>query len=182
MATGRNNSLTSRLAEHSVCAELARRGLIATTFTHNVPKFDVLAADKQCRTAPIQVKATNTTSWRTSADAWMEIELDKAKKTQSLVRTKQLDTPDLIWVCVAVAPVGKRDQFFILTERDIQQICVCNYRTMLESCEGHRPRNWESLDCWWNTSDLTAFENNWELVVERLKSDKPDRAFDRETQ
>ena len=32
MATGRGNTLTGQLAEHLVCAELARRGLIATTF------------------------------------------------------------------------------------------------------------------------------------------------------
>lgn len=40
MATGRQNKLTGQLAEHLVCAELGRRGLIATPFSGNVPTFD----------------------------------------------------------------------------------------------------------------------------------------------
>ena len=80
MATGRGNTLTGQLAEHLVCAELARRGLIATTFSHDVPTFDVLATDELCRTVPIQVKATTNDSWRTSADRWMTITGARSRK------------------------------------------------------------------------------------------------------
>jgi len=41
MATGRNNKLTGQISEFLVCAELGKRGLIATPFAGNVPAFDV---------------------------------------------------------------------------------------------------------------------------------------------
>ena len=47
MATGRSMQLTKMAGEYLVCAELCRRGLLATTFTGNVPEFDILATDKR---------------------------------------------------------------------------------------------------------------------------------------
>ena len=47
MATGRDMQLTKMIGEYLVCAELCRRGLLATTFTGNVPEFDILATDKR---------------------------------------------------------------------------------------------------------------------------------------
>ena len=172
-----STTLTSRLAEHLVCAELARRKLIATTFTHNVPKFDVLVADEDCRTVPLQIKATTSESWRTSADIWVNITLNNANETQVIGSDKSLMTPELIWVCVAVAAPEGRDRYFILTARDVQKICIANHRQLLEKCSGHRPKNWKSLDCWWDTADLKSFENNWDLIVQRLKSGNPDRSL-----
>ena len=43
-----------------------------------------------------------------------------------------------------------------------------------EAWKGHRPKNWESLACRWDNTDLTKFEDNWELIIKRLKSDKAD--------
>ena len=173
MTTG--NWLTGRLAEHLVCAELARRNLIATTFTHNVPRFDVLVTDDQCRTVPIQVKGTNDSSWTFEASTWMDIRFDETNEIQIILGEKPSATPDLIWVCVVVKTVEQQqqDQFFILTERDIQQICVNNYRAMLEKYGGHRPRSWKSLRFFWNTDDLVAFVNKWEIIQERLKCSEP---------
>jgi hypothetical protein len=54
MSTGRLNKLAGQIGEYLVCAELGRRGLIATPFAGNVPTFDVLATDESCRTVPIQ--------------------------------------------------------------------------------------------------------------------------------
>jgi len=47
MATGRDMQLTKMIGEYLVCAELCRRELLATTFTGNVPEFDILATDKR---------------------------------------------------------------------------------------------------------------------------------------
>ena len=58
MSTGRNNKLAGQIGEFLVCAELGKRGLIATPFSGNVPAFDILAADDLCNTVPIQVKAS----------------------------------------------------------------------------------------------------------------------------
>ena len=174
MATGRGNTLTGQLAEHLVCAELARRGLISTTFAHNVPAFDVLAADERCRTVPIQVKATRSDSWRREASHWMKIRFDEAAKTQTFDGETELATPDLIWVCVAVAKPGGRDRFFILREQDVQQACITNYCGYLNRKDGRRPVNWRSLDCWWEIANIERFENNWDLIVQRLRAESPD--------
>jgi hypothetical protein len=55
MATGRITLLTKQLGEYLVAAELSRRGFIATTFTGNVPHFDILLADAEGRSLPIQL-------------------------------------------------------------------------------------------------------------------------------
>ncbi len=57
MATGREMQLTKRVGEYLVCAELCRRGLIATTLAGNVPEFDVLAINDEHETKSIQVKS-----------------------------------------------------------------------------------------------------------------------------
>ena len=43
MATGRSLQLTKQVGEYLVAAELCRRKLIATTFTGNVPDYDIVA-------------------------------------------------------------------------------------------------------------------------------------------
>jgi len=48
MSKGRKNQLTKQIGEYLVAAELGRRGFLATTFTGNVPHYDVLAAVLQC--------------------------------------------------------------------------------------------------------------------------------------
>ena len=63
IAKGLSNKLAAQIGEYLVCAELGRRGYIATPFAGNVPTYDVLATDQHCRTVPIQVKATRGTSW-----------------------------------------------------------------------------------------------------------------------
>ncbi len=120
MATARRNLLAGRLAEHLVCAELTRLELIATTFTHNVPTYDVLATDGECRTVPIQVKATRDKYWRSPATNWMHINMDEKEQIQRIDGQKQLSPLDPIWICVAVGLTRMDDQFFILTQDDIQ--------------------------------------------------------------
>lgn len=43
MQSGRQNQLTKQTGEYLVCAELCRRGYIASSFTGNVPEYDVIA-------------------------------------------------------------------------------------------------------------------------------------------
>lgn len=76
MSTGRSNRLAGQIGEFLVCAELGRIGLIACPFAGNVPTFDVLATDEQCRTVPIQVKATRGDNWPSDARRWMILDLD----------------------------------------------------------------------------------------------------------
>ena len=80
---GINNKLAGQIGEFLVCAELGRRGLIATPFSGNVPAFDVLVADDFCRTLPIQVKASRSDNWQSDARDWMDITLDSETGVQT---------------------------------------------------------------------------------------------------
>src|SRR5690349_8537398 len=118
MSSGRANKLAGQTGEYLVCAELTRRGFVATPFSGNVPTFDVLATDEFCRTVPIQVKATRGDDWRSDARSWMNIEFDRDTSVQKYLAPAVLPNPELIYVCVMISPLSGRDRFFVLTEAD----------------------------------------------------------------
>lgn len=170
MSKGRRNLLTGRLAEHLVCAELSRLGLMATTFAHNVPSFDILATDENCKPVPIQVKASNSNWWRSTASKWMEIAQNESEMAQQITGYRQLRTPDMIWVCVSVASKREgKDRYFILKESDLQKILFTNYAYELEQVSGKRKKNWQAEDCWWEIDDIIEFEDNWNLIEKQFK-------------
>jgi hypothetical protein len=169
--------LARQIGEYLVCAELGRRGLIATPFSGNVPSFDILAADDRCRTVPIQVKATRFTTWPGDARDWMKMSFDEKTQTQKINGPKRIENPDLIYVFVVVAPSEgtEKDRFFILTKAQLQDICRKAYSTMLDKCKipgckipGKRPQNPKSYDCRPSINELHIYENNWPLISERL--------------
>jgi hypothetical protein len=47
MATGRSNKIVGQTGEYLVAAELSRCGTIATTFTGNVPHYDIIASEEK---------------------------------------------------------------------------------------------------------------------------------------
>jgi hypothetical protein len=77
-----------------------------------------------------------------------------------------ISNPNLIYVCVALSEPAseKRDQFFVLTKKDLQQICARNYREWMDGIEWKRPRNYKSLDNRYYIKDLQKYENNWSLI------------------
>jgi hypothetical protein len=160
VSRGRSNKLAGQIGEYLVCAELGRRGLIATPFSGNVPSFDVLATDEACRTVPIQVKASRGTSWPSDARDWMELELDTETGLQHCRGPVEIRNPDLIYVCVAIAPVGERDRFFILTRSDLQRVCIAGYTRFMERQGWKRPRNAASYDCRYRLASIEPFEDN----------------------
>ena len=54
--TGRSKYLTKQAGEYLVAAELSRRGYIATTFTGNVPYYDIIAVDDRGGHVVVQVR------------------------------------------------------------------------------------------------------------------------------
>ena len=64
MATGRSKKIVGQTGEYLVAAELSRRGLIATTFTGNVPHYDIIASDETGRHVSVQVKSSRSASWQ----------------------------------------------------------------------------------------------------------------------
>lgn len=67
MSLGYRNNLAKQIAEHLACAELGRRGFLATPFSGNVPNYDILVADDTGRALPIQVKASRSNNWQSNA-------------------------------------------------------------------------------------------------------------------
>ncbi len=169
MATGRDNSLAKQIGESLVCAELGRRGIIATAFAGNIPTFDILAADEYCRALPIQVKASTANNWPSTASRWMKLEFDQISKKQNYTGPTELDAHDLIYVYVAIELGDGKDRYFILTKSDVQQVYVNHYTTWMEKKGWQRPNKPESFDCRPKTHEFETFEDNWDLILNRLK-------------
>src|SRR5664280_145555 len=171
MSSGRNNKLAGQVGEHLVCAELGRRGLIATPFSGNVPAFDIVAANEQCRTVPIQVKASRADNWPNWALDWMEISFDPKTKKQNFVGSKEIENSDLIHVFVDIAnPDDKanKDRFFILTKSQLQEVCIKHYSCWMDGIGWKRPRSPESYDLRFSTADIEKYEDNWEVITKKL--------------
>lgn len=169
MASGLSNKLAGQIGEYLTCAELGRRGLIATAFTGNVPEYDLIVCDDTLGTIPIQVKTSRGDSWPSRADLWLNIEIDEAAKRQVNRGSRQIDNPGLIYVCVALGAVRSEDRFFVCEKSDIQKACIDSYTRWMDPKGWVRPRNFSSLDNRYTVSDLIAFEDNWQLVTSRLK-------------
>lgn len=170
MSTGLSNKLAGQTGEYLVCAELGRRGFIATSFTGNVPEYDLLVCDDSLKTVPIQVKTTRGNSWPSRADLWLRIDIDDAEKKQVNRGKLKIDHSDLIYVCVALGIEQGRDRFFICHKADIQNVCIKAYKRWMDTKDWKRPRNYKSLDNRYKISDLEQFENNWEMIADRLSA------------
>jgi hypothetical protein len=177
MSSGRANKLAGQIGEYLVCAELGRRGLVATPFSGNVPTFDVLATDELCRTVPIQVKATRGDNWPSDARTWMDIEFDRDTGVQKCLGPAPISNPELIYVCVTIASPGGRDRFFVLTMADLQKVCVDGYARWMGPHQWKRPRSAESYDCRYGVDAISGFEDNWDLIIRRLRTSAPDRSL-----
>jgi hypothetical protein len=163
MATGLSNKLTGQIGEYLACAQLGKRGFIATSFTGNVPEFDLIITNEELKTIPIQVKTTRGTKWPTRADNWIEIEIDHKEKKQIDKGNKIIKNPGLIYICISLAESDKEnDRYFILTKQELQEICARNYREWMRKHDWKRPVNYESLDNRYSIDDLLPFENNWD--------------------
>ena len=181
ISKGLNNKLARQIGEHLVCAELGKRKLIATPFSGNVPAFDILAADELCRIVPIQVKASRKDSWRGDARYWMNISFDQETKTQKNLGRIQIKNPDLIYVFVAIALANdknSKDRFFILTKLQLQEICIKRYSDWMDGIGWRRPRSPESYDCRFWIPDVKAYEDNWQLITDRLEASNPNQSLE----
>jgi len=153
-----------------VCAELGRLGLIATPFSGNVPAFDILAADDECNTVPIQVKASRGDNWPSDARKWMKLTLDPETKAQINGGAEEIENPDLIYVHVAIARTNKgKDQYFILTKKQLQDVAIKRYSVWMDKIGWRRPRNPESYDCRYWIEDLENYRDNWKITSDKLR-------------
>jgi len=170
MASGRDNHLTKAIGEYLVCAELCRRGYLATSFTGNVPDYDILAINDKCKTLPIQVKAIKSTSWQLDAAKYLDISHGRTG-IQKLQGKKRLQNSKLICVFVKIAleGTGEKDEFYLFRQRDLQKLIARGYRSWLKKCHGKRPRNPESTHTAVSPKELNKYRGNWGLLKEEYR-------------
>jgi hypothetical protein len=173
MATGRSNYLTKQAGEYLVAAELSRRGYIATTFTGNVPHYDIVAVDERGGHALIQVKAIAGNSWQFKATDFADIVM---KGRQQIVRCARKEPyPDLICVLVQVARAdsGASDRFYVLPWRDLCRVIVDHHTQYLAKHGGIRPKKPESMHTGLLPSQITAWEGKWDILKKSVRPVTP---------
>jgi len=168
MATGRSIQLTKQVGEYLVAAELCRRGLVATTFTGNVPDYDIVAISESGESALIQVKAKRGGSWQFSdARSFLDIKQDGRKQIPG--RRKKPKYPNLIYVFVLLDS-GGQDRFFILKATELHDLIAAGYRNYIKRQRGVRPRRHDSYHTALVSSDLAKFEDRWDVITSAISA------------
>jgi hypothetical protein len=169
VATGRGNYLTKQAGEYIVAAELSRRGFITTTFTGNVPSYDIVAVDDGGGHALVQVKAVAADSWQFTVKQFADVVFDGPKQ---IIRAQLPDPyPNLICVMVQIAPAdsGRRDRFYVLPWRELARIVIDRYAKYLAKHGGVRPRRPESLHSDLKPTGLAQWEDRWDVIKKLVK-------------
>jgi len=165
MATGRSMQLTKMTGEYLACAELCRRGLLATTFTGNVPELDILATDKDLQTTPIQVKANAKGDWMLRAKSFLNINYNEKTEIQTIDGKWDFKDSKLIYIFVKIMGQGK-DEFYVLPVQDLQRIIFKDYDGYLKKHGGTRPKNPKSMHIAISLRHLSGYRDNWKLLQE----------------
>ena len=65
----------------------------------------------------------------------------------------------------------------MLTMEDLQRVCIDAYSSWMVPKDWKRPRNPHSFDCRYKIAHLTRFEDNWDLIRNRLAASAPNPAL-----
>ena len=166
MGTGRSNKLVGQTGEYLVAAELSRMGLIATTFTGNVPHYDIIAADEEGRHVFIQVKAGKVASWQLNLEQFCHVEFDGRR--QILAPRKTAPVIGLIVVFVRIAP-DRNDRYYVCPWAKLRDLLIEGHSAFLARHDGIRPKRWDSLHCGIGENALQPFLEKWETVTDGLR-------------
>lgn len=126
-----------------MAAELSRRGLIAKTFTGNVPYSDIIASDEIGRHVSVQVKASRGSSWQ-FGDITRYCSVTFEGKRQVVGDVKPGPVRRLIFVLVRIGDDGD-DRFCILPWKRFCALLADHHREFLARNDGMRPGKWDSL-------------------------------------
>jgi len=167
MATGRSNKLVGQTGEYLIAAELSRRGLIATTFTGNVPHYDIIASDARGRHVSVQVKASRGPSWQFgNITDYCEVTFEG--KRQVIGHVKPCPVRRLIVAFTKIDTDGD-DRFYILPWERLRDLLVDHHKTFLDRHDGVRPKKWDSLHCAIGEGMLRRYRDKWDTVEKNLK-------------
>jgi hypothetical protein len=167
MATGRSNKLVAQTGEYLVAAELSRRGLIATTFTGNVPHYDIIASNEAGKHVSVQVKASRGSSWQ-FGDITRFCEISFRGKRQIVRRLKQCPVRGLIVIFVRIVP-NRSDRYYILTWRRLRDLIVTGHKAYLARHNGMRAQKWDSLHGAISEKTLRPYRDRWQTVEKGLR-------------
>lgn len=166
MSRGRNNKIVGQTGEYLVAAELSRRGLICTTFTGNVPHYDVIASNEAGEHISVQVKASFSDSWQ-FADVGDFCEIQFNGTQQIVGENKSCPVKSLVVVFVTI-DLHRRDEFYVMTWEELRAVIVANHKRYLDKHLGVRPKNYKSLHVGVRSEHLLHYKDNWEVVFKRL--------------
>lgn len=167
MATGRSNKLVGQTGEYLVAAELSRRGLIATTFTGNVPHYDIIASNEDGKHVSVQVKASRGSSWQ-FGNITQFCNISFKGKHQIVGKRKRCPTQRLVVVFVAIGVDGA-DRYYIMTWRMLRDLIVKNHKNYLSRHGGMRAQTWDSLHSAVLEKDLKPYKDKWSIIERSLK-------------
>ena len=162
MATGRHNKLVGQAGEYLVASELSRRGMIATTFTGNVPHYDIIASNEEGRHLSIQVKTISGSAWQFARiDNYVEIRFEDRAQIVGKIHPSPVE--NLIYVFVKLAEYGS-DRFFICTWSELCNVLSQHHSDYLANHGGERPKRWDSLHAAISVTHISHFEDRWDLI------------------
>jgi hypothetical protein len=167
MTKGRSNKLVGQTGEYLVAAELSRRGLIATTFTGNVPHYDIIASNEAGRHVSVQVKASRHPSWQ-FGDIAKYCKISFRGERQIVGRPVQCPVRGLVVVFVMIGVTGN-DQYFILTWRAMRDLLIRAHKAYLARHHGKRALKWDSLHAALKRKVLEPFRDRWDVIEKNLK-------------
>lgn len=144
---------------------MCRRGFIATTFTGNVPHYDILASNATGRHLAIQVKTIHGNSWQFDVRDFVDIHLEG--KRQIIGRPTQVPYPDLLCVFVRLQKHGA-DEFYILSWEDLQKFAIAHHREYLTRHDGIRPKKHDSFHAAFRLEMLRKYRDNWSVIERNL--------------
>ena len=153
--------------EYLVAAELSRRGLIATTFTGNVPHYDIIASNAEGQHVSVQVKAGRAASWQ-FGDVTQFCGITFDGKRQIVGEAKPCPVRRLVMVFVKIEENGN-DQFYILKWQRLRDLLIKQHKAFLDKHGGVRPQRWDSLHCGIREQALRPYLNKWGIIEKRLK-------------
>lgn len=167
MATGRSNKLVGQTGEYLVAAELSRLGYIATTFTGNVPEYDIIASNEKGKHVSVQVKASSGSSWQ-FGDVSRYFEITYDGRCQKVGRVKKCPIQRLVVVFVAIRE-KRDDKFYVLSSHALRKLLMKHHSACLASHGGMRPKKWDSLHCAILEDVLKSHLDRWDVVEKHLK-------------
>ena len=167
--------IAAKMSESRVVIELGKRDFVATTFSGNMPKIDILAF-KDGVAIPIQVKTNTSNSIQLHANQFLVIEYDENKEKQKIkmkngMGEKKNIYRHIIWVIVLPREKERNElEFYICREGDIQDSVAKHYpQYVTVKHKGRRPgKNWKSDHHGLERKHIEEFKNNWDLLDEEI--------------